>query len=277
MYELCPLKSRGSRKIRKWNCILFSRTHHSHWRNASARAISLPSTRLWNRCSAGGQGSRDLSASGISFILRAGGGRRAIGKAMILFITSSANGPQCAESLHAAPARKRNGPRPCRKAPPACAKAPPSSSTGFLLETEPDESDQMLEHLGTAFPVYVNFAVTGMERLVREVRSALQSPQARGRRSPPCGRRTCKAKCGRLLLPCSCPANLQCLCLMFLTLPWKRSAPSITWCGNPGSVWNRTETSASRRVVFLRYCVSPHSPLTFRFSSFLWTWGPGKV
>ena len=31
----------------------------------------------------------------------------------------------------------------------------------------------MLEHLGTAFPVYVNFAVTGLERLVREVRSAL--------------------------------------------------------------------------------------------------------
>ncbi|MGC1449234.1 MAG: hypothetical protein WA830_04275 [Candidatus Sulfotelmatobacter sp.] len=43
----------------------------------------------------------------------------------------------------------------------------------FLLETEPDESDQMIEHLGTAFPVYLNFAVTGTERLVREVRSAL--------------------------------------------------------------------------------------------------------
>jgi signal transduction histidine kinase len=43
----------------------------------------------------------------------------------------------------------------------------------FLLETEPEESDQMLEHLGTAFPVYINFGVTGMERLVREVRSAL--------------------------------------------------------------------------------------------------------
>jgi hypothetical protein len=31
----------------------------------------------------------------------------------------------------------------------------------------------MIEHLGSAFPVYVNFALTGMERLVREVRSAL--------------------------------------------------------------------------------------------------------
>jgi len=31
----------------------------------------------------------------------------------------------------------------------------------------------VLEHLGTAFPVYLNFAVSGMERLLREVRSAL--------------------------------------------------------------------------------------------------------
>lgn len=31
----------------------------------------------------------------------------------------------------------------------------------------------MIEHLGTAYPVYINFAVTGLDRLVREVRSAL--------------------------------------------------------------------------------------------------------
>ena len=43
----------------------------------------------------------------------------------------------------------------------------------FLLETEPEESDQVLEHLGTAYPVYVNFALTGMDRLLREVRFAL--------------------------------------------------------------------------------------------------------
>lgn len=46
-----------------------------------------------------------------------------------------------------------------------------------MLETELEESDRMLEHLGTAFPVYINFAVTGMERLVREVRSALHRRQ----------------------------------------------------------------------------------------------------
>ena len=43
----------------------------------------------------------------------------------------------------------------------------------FLLETEPEDGELIVEHLGTAFPVYINFAVTGMERLVREVRAAL--------------------------------------------------------------------------------------------------------
>ena len=43
----------------------------------------------------------------------------------------------------------------------------------FLLENEPSESDQLLEHLGTAYPVYVNFAISGKQRLLREVRSAL--------------------------------------------------------------------------------------------------------
>jgi hypothetical protein len=43
----------------------------------------------------------------------------------------------------------------------------------FLIENDPAESDQLLQHLGTTFPVYLNFAVSGMERLLREVRSAL--------------------------------------------------------------------------------------------------------
>lgn len=43
----------------------------------------------------------------------------------------------------------------------------------FLLETDVEASEQLVEHLGTAVPVYVNFAITGIERLVREVRFAL--------------------------------------------------------------------------------------------------------
>lgn len=44
----------------------------------------------------------------------------------------------------------------------------------YLLETEPDEAGTTFEHLGTAIPVQVNLAISGMERLVREVRVAVQ-------------------------------------------------------------------------------------------------------
>ena len=42
-----------------------------------------------------------------------------------------------------------------------------------LMEAEPDEGELMLHHLGSAFPVYVNCAISGIDRVVREVRSAL--------------------------------------------------------------------------------------------------------
>src|SRR6266478_5708693 len=43
-----------------------------------------------------------------------------------------------------------------------------------FLETEPVESDMVLEHIGTAIPVHVNFAISGMDRVIRELRAALQ-------------------------------------------------------------------------------------------------------
>lgn len=43
----------------------------------------------------------------------------------------------------------------------------------YLLETEPAEVDSVLQHLGTAIPVHVNLAISGIERLAREVRNAL--------------------------------------------------------------------------------------------------------
>ena len=47
----------------------------------------------------------------------------------------------------------------------------------YLLEAEPHEAETTLEHLGTAIPVQVNLAISGMERLVREVRAAVQRRQ----------------------------------------------------------------------------------------------------
>ena len=94
---------------------------------------------------------------------------------MILLITPSASGAQCAESLYTATGQETQWAQSLQEAATRLREQTFSAAVidQFLLETEPEESDQMIEHLGTAFPVYINFAVTGMERLVREVRSAL--------------------------------------------------------------------------------------------------------
>jgi hypothetical protein len=94
---------------------------------------------------------------------------------MILLITSSAAGPQCAEALRAETGLETHWASTLQEAASRLREHTYTAAVidQFLLETEPSESDQMMEHLGTAFPVHLNFAVTGMERLVREVRSAL--------------------------------------------------------------------------------------------------------
>jgi len=43
-----------------------------------------------------------------------------------------------------------------------------------FLETEPVESDMVLQHIGTAVPVHVNFAINNMDRVASELRTALQ-------------------------------------------------------------------------------------------------------
>jgi len=44
----------------------------------------------------------------------------------------------------------------------------------LLLDTEPDDIETIFKHMGTAVPVYSNFAISGIERVSRELRSALQ-------------------------------------------------------------------------------------------------------
>ena len=111
---------------------------------------------------------------------------------MILLITPSASGPQCADSLYAATGQETHWAQTLQEGATCLREQTYSAAVidQFLLETEPDESDQMIEHLGTAFPVYVNFGVTGMERLRARGALGSASPQARGGRRPPRGRRT---------------------------------------------------------------------------------------
>lgn len=95
---------------------------------------------------------------------------------MILLITPSVSGAQCAESLYAATGQETHWAQSPHEAATRLREQTYNAVVidQFLLETEPEESDQMVEHFGTAFPVYLNFAVTGMQRLVREVSTALR-------------------------------------------------------------------------------------------------------
>jgi signal transduction histidine kinase len=94
---------------------------------------------------------------------------------MILLITPSARGPQCADSLNSATGQETHWAQNLQEAVGRLREQTYAAAVidQFLFETEPEECDQMIEHLGTAFPVYVNFAVTGIDRLLRDVRSAL--------------------------------------------------------------------------------------------------------
>ena len=94
---------------------------------------------------------------------------------MILLITPSARGPECAATLKDATGFETEWMESLQQALARLREQCYSVVVidQFLVESEPTESDQLVEHLDTAFPVYVNFAVSGMERLVREVRSAL--------------------------------------------------------------------------------------------------------
>jgi hypothetical protein len=98
---------------------------------------------------------------------------------MILLVTPSERAPECAAALHDATGEEV-----------AVAESLARAATllraegylavvldQYLVETEPHETENTLEHLGTSILVPVNLAISGMERLVREVRAALQRRQ----------------------------------------------------------------------------------------------------
>jgi DNA-binding NtrC family response regulator len=107
---------------------------------------------------------------------------------MILLITPSARGLECAATLKEATGIETHWAENLQQAVGRLREQAYSAVVidQFVLENEPAESDQVLQHLDTAFPVYVNFGVSGMERLVREVRCALhrrKREEAQARRS----------------------------------------------------------------------------------------------
>lgn len=107
---------------------------------------------------------------------------------MILLITPSARGQECATTLKEATGYETHWAENLQQALSLLREQTYYAVVfdQFLLENEPAESDQVFEHLGAAFPVYLNFAISAMDRLVREVRSALhrrKREEAQARRS----------------------------------------------------------------------------------------------
>ena len=102
---------------------------------------------------------------------------------MILLITPSARAKECAQALQQATSEPAQVASNLRQAA-SCLRTQEFSAIVIdqsALDLEPDESGAILEHMGTAVPVYVNFAINGTERIVRELRLALQRREREGR------------------------------------------------------------------------------------------------
>jgi hypothetical protein len=95
---------------------------------------------------------------------------------MILLVTPSERAPECAKALHEATNEEivvtENLARATTLLRTECYDVVVFDQ--YMLETEPHEAGATLSHLDTAIPVQVNLAIIGMERLVREVRAAMQ-------------------------------------------------------------------------------------------------------
>jgi hypothetical protein len=94
---------------------------------------------------------------------------------MILVITPSQRAQECARALQEATAEVTQVATTLRQAATQLRSEEFSALVidQSLLEAEPSESDLVLQHIGTAIPVYVNFAISGIERVTRELRAAL--------------------------------------------------------------------------------------------------------
>ena len=94
---------------------------------------------------------------------------------MILLITPTAKVQECATTIVEATDEKVQVASSLRHAA-AQLRAQEYSAVVIdqsLVEAEPDDSEMIVQHFGTAIPVYVNFAISGVGRVVRDLRIAL--------------------------------------------------------------------------------------------------------
>ena len=94
---------------------------------------------------------------------------------MILLITPSARVRECAKALEEATSEAMQVAPTLRQAATHLRSEEYSVVVldQFLVEAEPEESDLVLQHIGPAVPVYANFAISGIDRVARELRAAV--------------------------------------------------------------------------------------------------------
>lgn len=94
---------------------------------------------------------------------------------MILLITPSAKVQECAKALESAISETTEVASTLRQAVTQLRGQEYLAVVidQSLAETEPEESELVLEHIGSAIPVYINFAISGIDRVTRELRAAL--------------------------------------------------------------------------------------------------------
>jgi CheY-like chemotaxis protein len=95
---------------------------------------------------------------------------------MILLITTSSNGQECVKALLAATRTKTELARDIRTALQRLREQEFSAVVidESLLEPSAKTIDMLVKHVGRAVPVFINLAVSRMERVVRDVQAALR-------------------------------------------------------------------------------------------------------
>ncbi|MBS1850243.1 MAG: hypothetical protein JST79_04980 [Acidobacteria bacterium] len=94
---------------------------------------------------------------------------------MILLISPSERAQECATALQEATGEAAQACASLRQAS-ILLRAQEYSAVALdqaFLDAEPDESEMLLQHMGAAIPVYVNFAISALPRVIRELRTAL--------------------------------------------------------------------------------------------------------
>ena len=97
-------------------------------------------------------------------------------KCMILLVTSAAKAKECAAALRESTAGQVDLATTLRQASHHLRTSNYSAVVvdQLLVEAEPVEAEMLAQHMDVATPVYLNFAVCGIERIMRELRAALQ-------------------------------------------------------------------------------------------------------